>query len=81
MAAALAAATSLTTLLSGCGGNSQDSSGENTNNTSQNTAQSQDISSSSDVTTVKISYPVLSVVPSEEGTKQVEDSINQYLMA
>ncbi len=79
MAAALTAATSLTTLLSGCGGNSQDSSGENTNNTSQNTAQSQDISSSSDVTTVKISYPVLSVVPSEEGTKQVEDSINQYL--
>lgn len=31
------------------------------------------------MTTVKISYPVLSVVPSEEGTKQVEDSINQYL--
>lgn len=32
-----------------------------------------------EVTTVKISYPCLVVVPSEEGTKLVEESINQYL--
>ena len=34
---------------------------------------------STEITTVKISYPVLVVVPSVEGTKLVEDSINSYL--
>ncbi len=37
------------------------------------------VADSTEITTVKISYPVLVVVPSVDGTKQVQDSINAYL--
>ncbi len=36
-------------------------------------------SNENEITTVKISYPVIMVVPSEEGTLQVQNAINDYL--
>lgn len=63
--------------LAGCSTKKDNKPSENkpTNGAVDNTGTPE----STEITTVKISYPVLVVVPSIDGTKLVQDSINSYL--
>ncbi len=63
--------------LAGCsGGKKEGQSDKATPTSAANTGGS---AADTEITTVKISYPVIMVVPSADGTKQVQDSINSYL--
>lgn len=68
--------------LVGCSGKKKsdtESTDAKTTGAAASTTDAAKPASSGEVTTVKFSYPVLTVVPSEAGTKAVEDSINSYL--
>jgi putative aldouronate transport system substrate-binding protein len=66
--------------LAGCSGKKNESpSNETTPTGVADTATDITTPESTEITTIKISYPVIVVVPSEEGTKQVQDAVNDYL--
>ena len=80
----LAILLSLTLILSvvGCSSKKEDTKSTDTTDTKPTSGAAADDGTASDnteITTIKISYPVLVVVPSVDGTKLVQDSINAYL--
>jgi len=66
--------------LVGCSGKKDDTKSNDATPTGT-TAETSDNATpvSTEITTIKVSYPVIVVVPNAEGTKQVQDSINSYL--
>lgn len=61
----------------GCAGKKENTPSKET--ASSGTGTTDTPGASTEITTIKLSYPVIMVVPSKEGTKLVEDSINSYL--
>lgn len=63
----------------GCAGKKDENQKQETPVSTKTADTTKEDTKSTEITTIKLSYPVIMVVPSPDGTKQVEDSINSYL--